>query len=105
MNKKMILATVAVLPLLAACAGNKDLSASEGQTDPHFGDALKRDMAAQIVHPDAPLTTAPIALEGQRAALAQDNYVKDKVKEPEDISIGTRLGSGSGSSGSSGSSQ
>lgn len=104
MNKIALSALVVALPLLGACAGtDKSLSNSEAQTDPHFGEALKRDMAAQIVNPMAPEgKTGPAPMDGQRAGLAQDRYAKDKVKQPDDISIGVQIGTGGSGGGSGG---
>lgn len=106
MNRIASIALICALPLLGACAdlNGKDINANEGVDAPHFGEALKRDMAAQIVHPDAPLSTAPQTMDGQRAAIAQDAYAKDKVKQPENVGVGSQFGQGGGS-GSSSSSQ
>jgi uncharacterized membrane protein YgcG len=97
MRKIALFVLISSLPLLAACAGNdNDFKADEGQPAASFGDAVKRDMAVQIVNPEA--GHEPLTMEGQRAALAQDRYVKGKVIKPADINSSGN-GNGGGNSG------
>lgn len=71
---------------------------------PHLGDAVKRNILAQTVNPNAgEEATGPQTMDGRRAALAQQRYATGKVIPPEDISSSQQQQNG-GTSGSSSSS-
>ncbi|MBN9587531.1 MAG: hypothetical protein BGN85_05640 [Alphaproteobacteria bacterium 64-11] len=98
--KKTTACTIAcLLPLLAACT-SADFEA-EGALSPHAGEAVRRNIAAQLVNPQAPTGAEAPAMNGERAALAQDAYAKDQVKKPENVMLSTG-GSGGGNSGGMG---
>lgn len=105
MNRPTLFALICALPLIGACS-DTDVGASEGRTAPQFGDAVKANIAAQIVNPNAPSDGGPLTMNGQRAGLAQDRYVNGKVIKPAEVgaSNGGDSGGGGGDSGSSGSS-
>jgi type IV pilus biogenesis protein CpaD/CtpE len=92
MTRIMLSCALPCFLLLQACATDID-------RDPHFGDAVRNNINAQIANPNAP-SGAPMTAEGQRAAVAQGRYVTDRVKTP--VGIDTKDNSGGGSSGSSG---
>jgi len=102
MNRSTLFALICSLPLIGACT-DTDIGASEGRTAPQFGDAVKGNIAAQVVNPNAPADGGPLTMNGQRAALAQDRYTKGQVINPEEVgaSNGTGSGGGGGGSGSS----
>jgi len=82
------LTSFAVLALLAS-----GCTTPSGQPDAAFGEAVKRNIAAQVVNPDAPVGDARIATDGQRAAVAQKHYQTDTVKEAESVKtseVGTK---------------
>jgi type IV pilus biogenesis protein CpaD/CtpE len=101
MNRPALFALTCLLPLLGACSGTA-VTANEGQSAPQFGDAVRRNVAAQTINPDAPVSGEPITMDGQRAALAQDRYTKGKVIAPADVGSTSGSGGGSGGSGSGG---
>lgn len=95
--------TFALLTLLAALVPltgctHPHFFAPEDTLDPHFGEAQSRNIAVQVVNPDAAAANPDIAMDGQRAALAQSRYVKGKVIKPSDVSTGL-VGSTDASSG------
>ena len=101
MNRPALFAMICALPLIAACTDTK-LDTSEGQTAPQFGNAVKSNIAAQTVNPLAPADSEPLAMDGQRAALAQDRYTKGKVinrRTSASPAPRGRSGSGGGDSG------
>lgn len=66
---------------------------------PTFGDAVRQNMARQIVNPEPALPSEEdVAVDGNKAVLGVDAYKAGKVKQPADISTQTRsTGSSSGS--------
>ncbi len=92
MTRIMLLCALPCFLLLQACATDVD-------RDPHFGDAVRNNVNAQIANPNAP-SGEPMTANGEKAAVAQGRYVTDKVKTPEGIN--TKDNSSGGSSGSSG---
>jgi type IV pilus biogenesis protein CpaD/CtpE len=60
-------------------AGLPDFYTAE--TEAKFGAAVRQNIAAQTVNPDAPDADA-LAASGARTAIAQDRYVKDEVEKP-----------------------
>jgi hypothetical protein len=78
MNKLLL-----ALPLaaLAACA-------PADRPSPGFGDAVRHNIAAQVVNPDANLADLPPPeMEGERTRGAFERYQADKVKRP--VPLGT----------------
>ena len=91
------------LRTILLCATALVLAGCETPTD--FGRAVRHNVAADIVDPNAVRHDRPQTMEGARAELAQDRYVTGKTIVPEDPSTGAQAGSaGSGDSNSSGSS-
>lgn len=98
MKKTMLFAAACLIPLAACTTANQD----EGVPAPHLGEAVKRNIAAQVVNPDAPLADeGPQTMDGRRAALAQERYATGKVVQPEDTSV-TQLQQNNGSNGGGG---
>ena len=101
MNRPALFAVICLLPLIGACADTNP-DASEGQAAPQLGNAVKSNIAAQTVNPLAPTESAPLAMDGERAALAQGRYAKGKVIQPDDVGVSSASGmSGGGDSGGS----
>jgi len=88
MTRIMLTCAVASALLLQACA-------TEVDNDPRFGDAVRNNINAQIVNPNAP-SAEPMTAEGARAAVAQGRYTSGTTKEPKDVNTS---GASSGSSG------
>jgi hypothetical protein len=65
-----------------------------------FGNAVRTNVAGQIVNPAAPVDRSPLTLNGTRAALQQQRYVTDMVEKPADV--GTLNGATGGDSGGGG---
>ncbi len=101
MKKGLLFATVCLLPL-AACTS---IDEQEGTPAPHLGDAVKRNIVAQTINPNAgEEATGPQTTDGHRAALAQQRYATGKVIPPEDVSSSQQQQNGGASSGNGGSS-
>jgi type IV pilus biogenesis protein CpaD/CtpE len=67
---------------------------------PTFGDAVRQNMARQIVNPEPAMPSEQdVAVDGNKAVLGVDAYKAGKVKTPVVISTQTQ-GTGSGSSSS-----
>ncbi|WP_290496090.1 hypothetical protein [Hyphomonas sp. UBA4494] len=68
------------------------------QTEAKFGDAVRQNIAAQTVNPNAP--EGVLTASGARSALAQERYEEDEVEKPDDTSTlrSTQPGSGGGGS-------
>lgn len=65
---------------------------------PTFGDAVRQNMARQIVNPEPPMPSEQdVAVDGNKAVLGVDAYKAGKVKPPVVISTQTQ-GSSSSSS-------
>ncbi len=70
--------------------------------DPNFGAAERQDMAAQIADPDAKYVGKPApGSNGQRAALAQSRYVRDRVTQPA-VQSTSNIAAASGGGGANG---
>jgi len=90
---------VFLVPAMAACT-HADF-VPEGAFSPHAGEAVERNIAAQLVNPTAPSGDEVATMNGERAALAQDRYAKDQVKQPpQAMSGGIGGGNGTGGGGS-----
>ena len=89
MLSTMLMATPALL--IGGCTAN----------DPGLGDALKSNIALQVIDPDpAPRGDAIAGGSGDLAARAAENYRKGTVKQP--VSVQTSTLAGAGTSGGSG---
>lgn len=76
--------SIAALALLAACA-------PVDQPTPGFGDAVRFNIAAQVVNPNPhPNDMPPPEMEGERTRGAIERYQTDKVKRP--VPLGTTDG-------------
>ena len=85
--------SLAAAALLAGCTAN----------DTTLGDALRTDIALQVVDPDpAARTSAAPGDSGVLAARASENYRKGTVKPPISIQTTSKSGGSGGSGGSSG---
>lgn len=77
-------------------AGLPDFYAEE--TEAKFGEAVRQNIAAQVVNPDAP--EGVLTASGARTALAQERYEEDKVEKPKsDSPLQATRPTGSGDSG------
>ena len=94
MKKIAVIASVFLVPLLAACA-------SEGTPSPKVGMAQRTNTAVQIVNPEAGKTGALESYDGEHAGLAQDKYAKGTVEKPEAPNSKIAGSSGGGSGGGS----
>ena len=88
------LAVAAVL-MLAGC--QQPITAGAGAET--FGDAVNRNIAAQVVNPDPEHPAGPPDLEGNRAAIAIGRYQTDQVKQPRDFRTTTSVGISTSSGG------
>lgn len=83
--------------LLSGCAGD-----SQGKSRLHiaddFGQAVRADLAAQIAYPEPHWTGPMPPSNGDKAALAEDHYIKGTVIQPN-ITNTSSLGGGGGSGG------
>lgn len=82
---KHLVTTVSAAALLGACAnqiGEPDYFSE--QTQEVFGDAVRQNIAAQTVNPDAPTRTG-LERGGARAGLAYERYLKDEVEPPAGV--------------------
>lgn len=78
----MISRTATIVALLATAAGASLSGCAEQHSSPHFGVALRQDLAAQVADPDKIYPLTPVPTDGARTALAQDRYQKGKVITP-----------------------
>jgi type IV pilus biogenesis protein CpaD/CtpE len=75
----MIVAALAPLAL-AACEGDNPLQ-SKQVLHPSFGDAVRHNMAVQIINPDGHPDLSPPPMDGVRAADAVKRYREGKTVE------------------------
>lgn len=76
MNNKIFTMVGLSLLVLGGCAQPETLSSD-------FGDAVRHNMAAQVVNPAPRHSTAPPEMDGGRAAIARGRYQAGMVKEPK----------------------
>lgn len=76
-SKQLVVACVALLAL-AAC---ENPTISKPTLHPAFGDAVRHNMAVQILNPDGNPDLSPSPLDGARAAEAIERYRAGKTKE------------------------
>ncbi len=95
------LAVVAIGVALSGCQSPPNQSTLRLQPD--FGQAVRKDLAAQIADPDGVGSTAPAPkANGNRTALAQDRYQKNQVTPPAASSTSGINSNGSSSGGGPG---
>jgi hypothetical protein len=107
MTKTTLYLLVSVVPMLASCT-SADF-APEGALWSHGGEAVQRNIAAQLVNPNPPSEQA-LTMSGERAQIAQDRYAKDQVRPPPNVMMsngaggysGGGMGAGGGGLGASG---
>lgn len=88
------LSVLAATLFLGACSNTLPLNKPD-----NFGAAVRHNMEMQIVNPAAQPETGPIAMEGNRAAIAIQRYETDKVKPPKSLSTsGINVSGGGGAS-------
>ena len=61
-----------------------------------FGNAVRQNIVAQQVNPNAPENHGPIEANGERAARAQARYEADQVETPADFSTQSSQAGGAG---------
>jgi type IV pilus biogenesis protein CpaD/CtpE len=88
------LAVLLALPL-AACSNFED--SREGEMSPDAGQAVRHNITAQIVNPNAPSSHGAFVTDGERAFQAIDRYSKGKVIPPASISTSNKGGDNDGS--------
>ncbi len=76
------------LVLLGACIALIGCEGSGKHLSEGFGDAVRHNMAAQIIDPD-PVYPGPVFLDGARGALALERYRKGEVIPPVDLRTST----------------
>ena len=93
MSSRLLFGVLA-LGLLAGC---NTVNHQSGSVDPAFGEALKYDMAIQVIDPDPVYHEdgAQPGESGAKGAAAVRRYRTDQVKEVEQIQT-TTSGGGSG---------
>ena len=102
-SSRLALGAIAMLTL-GACApfGSEQVN---GRFDlaPKFGEAVKYDMAVQVIDPDPiyPADAAQPGTNGDAARAAAERYRKGSVKEVTTVSTTEGTGGGSGSGGGS----
>ena len=80
-SSKKLLVAVALAPLaLAACEGNNPVEPKQ-VLHPSFGDAVRHNMAVQIINPDGHPDLSPPPMDGTRAAEAVKRYREGKTTE------------------------
>lgn len=76
-NTKILLSLSVSSFLLVGCMSLEEA----GAPPPGFGNSVKQNIAAQIVNPDALEEGRSLTHSGERAVVAQERYVSDKVEE------------------------
>lgn len=102
MKTSLILAASALVLSACTTAPGADEGGLRAAPDAGFGNAVRTNIAAQTVNPEAPEEGATVSASGERAAIAADRYAKDKVKAPADPETSSGGGGGDSGSGSSG---
>ena len=86
---------IASTAFLSACSTTTPI----GLNNPDFGNAVRQNIVAQAVNPNAPEDVSPIEANGERAALAQERYLTDTVEAPVAISSTSISGGGAAAAG------
>lgn len=79
-TKILIVAAALATLALAGCDGNNPFR-SKQVLHPSFGDAVRHNMAVQIINPDGHPDLTPPAMDGARAADAVERYRAGKTAE------------------------
>jgi type IV pilus biogenesis protein CpaD/CtpE len=80
-STKILIVAAALAPLaLTACEGT-DPFQSKPVLHPSFGDAVRHNMAVQIINPDGHPDLSPPPMDGARAADAVQRYRAGKTTE------------------------
>ncbi len=79
---------LAAIAALSAC----DRQPTFGPAEAEFGNAVRQNIAAQVVYPEPQDVDEPITFSGERAGVAMDLYRTDKVKPPKKLRT-TEVGS------------
>lgn len=98
MNKNRAIGLGFALVALCGCADN----VAVGISDAGFGEAVRRNAAAQVINPAAPQDRGPVVANGERAARQQQRYVTDTVEKPANVSTQATQGGGGGGNGGGG---
>lgn len=78
-NLIRIIVVIALAPIaLAAC---QDPSKPRPVLHSSFGDAVRHNMAVQIINPEGDQNFTPPGLDGDRAAIAVERYRTDKTEK------------------------
>jgi len=92
-----------VVSVLVAGAALSACVETRLRNDPHFGEAVRQDVAAQIADPDARYRGVPgPGANGRRVDAAQERYVRGQVLEPAATATSTVVAGGGASSGGGG---
>jgi len=91
----LILGMVAGMAVLSGCQNTTEIVPG-GIPESGFGDSVRSNIAVQTVNPGAPVADEPMTSNGARAAIAQDRYVRDRVKVPGDPTTSSVVTSGQG---------
>jgi hypothetical protein len=91
MTKRSLYLLVSLAPMLAACTSADFVP--EGALWSHGGEAVQRNIAAQLVNPNPP-GEQTLTMSGERAQVAQDRYAKDQVRPPPNVMTSNSMGSG-----------
>lgn len=88
--------SLALAVSLAGLAGCNTLNPVSGSVDPAFGEAVKYDMAIQVIDPDPIYDEAGAQPgdSGAKGAAAVERYRSDQVKQVEQIQTTTTTGGG-----------
>ncbi len=85
--------------LICACGSMSLLGACESEhaeaLSPGFGNAVRHNIAVQVVNPDPQPVTEPSGLDGRRAVEAYERYRENQVIRPSTSTV-TRIGTTSG---------
>ena len=90
-----MLGCAAALMVLGGC------TTSSLRMSPDYSEAVRQDVMAQVADPDAHYAGTPTpGSNGNRAALTQERYLRDRVIEPASTSTSTATAGGGGASAS-----
>lgn len=72
-----------MMRFIVACCALVPLAGCElGPYAPDYGDATRNNVAVQSVQPMPRVAAQPVPGNGETAAIAQQRYASDKVKQP-----------------------
>lgn len=81
---------VAIVAAVTLCGCADSWNAPEGEMTPDAGLAVRNNITAQIVNPNAPEGRGAFATDGERIFHAVDRYNKGTVKPPASASTGSK---------------